>query len=213
MVEILDEISDDLRQQKLNQFWEENKYWIIGGVIASIIATGAMSFWRQWEYSRDTRNTSELSRLIADISNIGNLENFSKTTDKNHAVVAKFILADTYINNGEKAKAITAYKEIAETSGVDKTYRDLAKTLSIGQRIDSDDPKKLEQELSDLINDNSTWRYTALELTALLNAKQGKFDVAINTLNKITSSPDAPTELRNRAITLHELYTAEIDKF
>ncbi len=46
MTEIFDEISDDLRSEKLNQFWKENGAWIIGGALGAVLLTGSLTLWR-----------------------------------------------------------------------------------------------------------------------------------------------------------------------
>ncbi|MCE9508530.1 MAG: tetratricopeptide repeat protein [Alphaproteobacteria bacterium] len=208
MTDVFDEISDDLRREKLNQFWKENGSWIIGGAVIAVLLTGALSFWRQWEYRRNTAATSELVRLVT-ASDLPTLESFAKTGSKNHAMLARFMAAGAHLEHNEKDQAIALYNDIAETSGIDKTYRDLARVLSIGQRIDKDDPEKLQRELSALSDDKGVWRYTALELEALLSARQGRMQDAVDVLTKITADPLAPADARTRAFTLRELYMAE----
>jgi hypothetical protein len=207
MTDVFDEIADDLRREKLNQFWKENGSWIIGGVVAAVLLTAGLSFWRQWEYRRNTAATAELVRLVT-AADLPQLENFARTGDKNHAMIAKFVAAATHLEHGEKDQATALYDSIAATSGLDKTWRELAQLLSIGQRLDGDDPEKLKQELSALSSDKSAWRYTALEFSALLDARQGDRQAAIDALTKITADPLAPTDARTRAFTLRELYIA-----
>ena len=208
MTDVFDEINDDLRREKLHQFWKENGAWIIGGAIMAVLFTGALSLWRQWEYRRDAEATTELTRLVA-ASDLPPLESFARTASKNHAMLAGFLAAAAHLEHGEKDQAVALYNDIAATSGLDRTWRDLAKVLSIGQRLDHDDPGKLQKELSALSGDNGAWRYTALELEALLAARQGRMQNAIEALTKVASDPLAPADARTRAFTLRELYMAE----
>jgi len=213
MVEILDEISEDLKKQKLNKFWEENKYWIIGGIIGSILLTGTISFWKNWEYQRDTSATAELTALVKTVSDKpADLGKFANRTNKNHATVARFILANTYSEKGEKKKALKLYKDISNTKGIDISYKELAKLLSISIRMNDGDIKSLRNELSALIYEEGTWRHTAREFKALLYAKENNFKEAINTLDKIINNPVAPRKLRKNALTLKNLYSIEENK-
>jgi hypothetical protein len=207
MTDVFDEIADDLRREKLNQFWKENGSWIIGGVIMAVLLTAALSFWRHWEYQRNTAATTELTRL-ASVSDLPQLESFAKTGSKNHAMIARFVAAGVHLERGEKDQAVALYNEIAATSGIDKTWRGLAQALSIGQRLDRDDPEKLQKEISALSGDEGAWRYTALEFSALLAARQGNMQAAADALTKITADPLAPADARTRAFTLRELYIA-----
>ncbi|MBI3442043.1 MAG: tetratricopeptide repeat protein [Proteobacteria bacterium] len=207
MADVFDEISDDLRQEKLHQFWRENGSWLIGGVIAAIALTAGISLWRQWEQQRNVATTTELIRLV-EAANVTQLERFSDASDKNHAAIARLLAASAHLDRGEKTQAIELYNGVAATFGLDRTYRELAAVLSISQRLDSDNPERLVQELSKLSRDSSPWRYSARELTALLEEKQGHTLQAIEALTNITSDPQAPADARARAFSLRELYVA-----
>ncbi|MCK5658545.1 MAG: tetratricopeptide repeat protein [Alphaproteobacteria bacterium] len=206
MADIFDEINDDLRHEKLRQFWKENGPWIIGCAVGAVLLTGAQSFWRYWEHKSDVAATVELIRLVDDPSG---LENFAGIEDKSHATIAHFAAAGAYLEQGEKNKAIALYDTIAKTSGIDMPLRDLARVLSISQRLDKDSPDKLLKELAALSGDDGTWRYTAWELEALLAVRQGNLQKAMDALAKITSEPLAPLNVRSRALILHDLYRAE----
>lgn len=207
MADVFDEINDDIRREKLNQFWQENGAWIIGGAIAAVLLTGGMSFWRQWQHQHDVAATSELLR-VEQQADVAKLEDFAKTTGKNHAVIARFIAAGIHLDRGEKEQAAALYDQIGGAFGVDRIYRELAKILSVSQRLDRGDPEKLKKELSGLSGDSGYWRYTARELGALLEAKQGHTQRAIEVLTGITSDPQAPEDARARAVKLRELYIA-----
>jgi len=207
---IFEEVNEDLKQKQLKEFWEENKNWIIGGVVGSIIATAAMSGYRSWEHKRDVRETSRLSDIVSEIQtgNTEKLEAFIPTTDKNHALTARMVLAATYINNGKTDKAIEVYKDIASTIGINKNYKDYAKFLSLKYDMDKLSSDEIIAGTNSLTNTN--WKHVALELQALSLAKENKFSEAINTLNKLTSDSNTPNSLRNRAIKLTELYNAKL---
>lgn len=208
MTDVFDEISDDLRREKLNQFWKENGSWIIGGAIGAVLLTGALTLWRQWEYQHNASATTELTRLVT-AGDLQKLEGFATTGDKNHAMMARFLAADAHLQKNEKDKAIALYSEIAGTYGLDKTWRDLARVRSISLRLDKDPPEALEKELSDLTGDNNVWRYTAREMEALLAARQGKMQHAADLMARITADPQAPEDMRQRAFSLRELYIAD----
>ena len=208
MTDVFDEISDDLRTEKLNQFWKENGSWIIGGAIGAVILTGALTFWRQWDYQRNATATTELTRIVntADVSKI---EGFAATADRNHAMMARFLAADAHLERHENDKAIALYNDIAATSGLDDTWRDLARLHSISLRLDKDPPDALAKELTALSGDEGVWRYSAREMEAFLAARQGQMQQAADMLARITADPQAPEDERQRAFSLRELYIAD----
>lgn len=209
MADVFDEISEDLQREKLKRFWQENGAWIIGGAVGAVLLTGAMAAWRQWDYTRDAQATAELSRLVV-ASDLAGLEKFAATGRKEQAMIAGLMAAATHLGRSEKGKAVDLYGRVAGTFGVDGVWRDLARVLSVSQRLDKDPPAALEKELADLSGDDDVWRYTARELTALLAARQGQMQKAVDALTKTISDPGAPADARSRAQTLRELYAADV---
>jgi hypothetical protein len=211
MSDVFDEIADDLRREKLNLFWKENGSWIIGGVVLAILMTGALSFWRDFEFKRNAAATAELTR-VATMNDAGALEYFAQSAPADQAMLARFMSAGSYAQKGEKDKALAMYNAIVETRGVDKAYRNLAKLYAVSLRADGGDAVTLRAELAPLVSDKSPWRYTALELDALLALRAGDRGTAVENLTKITADPLAPADARARAFTLRWLYVAEASK-
>lgn len=202
--DIYNEISEDLRQQELEKFWKENREWIIGGVIAAIVFTGALSWWRGYEYDKNVRATAAMTAAI-ESADPAKIDAFAQEADKNHALLAKLAEARLYLGRKENAKAAAVYDDIAGMSRIGGTWRDLARLYSIEARLDTDKPEKLHEDLAALTR-KSDWRYTALELEALLYARERKNDKAHEIFAKLADDPDAPRGIRIRATTLRDFY-------
>jgi len=212
MEEIFEEVNEDLKQKQLKEFWEENKNWIIGGVLGSIIATASMSGYRSWEHKRDVNATAKLSHIVEELKTSGtdDLETFIASTNKNHALIARLILAANFVENGDTDKAINTYKIIANTKGVDKNYKNYAKFLSVKYNLDNLSSDEVAVKTKELLNTN--WKHLSLELQAVSLAKENKFANAAKILNMLSSDPQTPNALRGRAIKLTELYSSKLNK-
>ena len=202
---IMEEVNDDMRRQELEKFWKENGSWIIGGVILAVVFTAGMTWWRAHTYEHNLQQTSEMIDII-NTSDVDKLTAFANKTDKDHAVIARFAAAAVYTKRNDTEKAATIYNSIQNTTGVDAMYRDLAKLLSAGQRLQSGDPATLHAELGSLTKPGNAWRFSALELEALLYAREHKLKEAADDLAEITAASDAPQDVRMRASTLREFY-------
>lgn len=205
MADLMDDIGEDLRREQLKKFWKENGNWIVGGVLLAILATGAMSFWRNHEYQENLVATTELLS-VAHQSDAGKLAAFAQKSDKDHATVAQFLAAGLYQQGGDKNKAAEIYAEIEKTAGVDRVYRDLAALYGVLLELETGDLAVLHKTLDRLTGDENVWRFTALEAKALLFARQGQADKAAEILMRISGDAAAPADARTRAYTLHELY-------
>lgn len=208
MADLMDEVGDDLRQQELKAFWQENKAWVIGGVIAAILATGAMSFWRNYEYKQNVASTTALLEA-AKLSDVEKISAFAKSGDKDHAVVARFLAAGLYLQQDNKDMARALYADIEKTSGIDAAYRDLAALYGVRLDLESGDPDALHKRIDKLTGKNDVWRFSAMEAKALLFAREGKMKEAATLMEKISGDAQAPSDVRTRASTLRELYLGE----
>ncbi len=210
MSDLLSEVDDDMRRQQLDKFWLENKNWIIGGIILAIATTAGLTWWRTWDYQRNVAQTQSL-RQIEDKNDPAALTDYAKAADRNHAALAKLMAAGALSRDGKIDEAVKVYDDLGSTLGADGTLRDLARLQSIGLRLNRDDAKKLHKELDDISGERDPFRYSALEMDALLYARENKLQEAIDRLAKITSGSDAPDDVRTRAVTLRELYTATLN--
>ncbi len=206
MNDILNEIDEDLRTQKLKAFWKENGVAIIGGVILALIMTAGLSFWRDWRDARNMKETAALMDVLYQ-ENIEKLSSYAQEAKSDHKAFARFLEAGLLIQRKEKEKAIARYDEIAKDRKVDTIWRNLARLQSVTLQLDSGDPKKLQEDLTDMISaKKNPWKWSALELQALLFARTGDYARAAKNLEDIVSSSDAPDGLKSRAAALRDLY-------
>lgn len=206
---LIEEVNDDLRRQKLEQFWKENGSWIIAGAVLAVLATAALTFWRGYEYKRDMAETAAFSAVVKS-ADAAKIAAFAEKTDKDHALQARFAAAALHVARKENDAAAGLYAAIAKTRGVDRAYRDLASLLGIGLRLDKGTAADLRKELEPLTDKKSMWRFQALELEALLAVREGNKKAAADILTQISGNPEAPQDVRTRAFTLRELYMADL---
>lgn len=205
MSDIMHEIQDDLRQQQLKQFWQQNGSWIIGGAVLAVVMTGALTFWRGHVQQVNETQTAALMATLQ-TGTTESLEQYAADSKASHGMMARFMAAGLEAQRGHGDKAAAIYDEIAGMRGIEKKYKQLAQLLAAGHRLNTEDPAKLHDTLQDLTGKKDAWRYSALEMEALVYAREGKMQQAADTLAEISASREAPEDVRTRAMTLRELY-------
>ncbi|MDD9899859.1 MAG: tetratricopeptide repeat protein [Alphaproteobacteria bacterium] len=208
--ELYHEISEELRQQELKAFWRENGAWIIGGVVAAIVLTGGISFWRVYEAKQNMRMTSVLLEA-ASKADPAALTARAPELGKKHATYARFEAAAAYAAAGDRDKAVKTWIEISKGGG-EKVWRDLALLKAASAQLDDGDPAWLRKTLKDLSAEKNWWRFSARELLALLNIRENKVKDAVEGLAVLAADPLTPQDLRTRAMTLHALYAADVEQ-
>lgn len=207
MADVMEEVNEELRQQKLEAFWRENRNWIIGSILLAIATTAGITWWRSYTLQQNLKGTTELMK-VSEEKDPRALTTFADSANTNHAVFARLLAAGLHVDQGNSARAIEIYNEIAGMRGLDRSLRDFARILSVTQRLNKDDAKSLHAELADLSSRKSPYRFTALELNAMVYAREGKLKEAAESLEAISTDAEAPQDARMRATTLHEFYAA-----
>ena len=84
-----------------------------------------------------------------------------------YGVLARFRLAGTAIEGGDKAKARGILTEIANDQGADKALRDLATIQAALLELEVGKPEAAADLVKDLTKDGEAYRLSALEITGL----------------------------------------------
>jgi len=148
----------------------------------------------------DSGNFEEALSKLAAIENV---------SGEGYSAVARLAEASVLIDQDRTPEALAIYESMAADAGTDPIFRDLAVVLKVMHSMDAADPGPLESELAPLSGPGQPFRFSALELSALLAAKQGARDRAQEYLAEILGDPSAPQGLMSRARDLSDLYATE----
>ncbi len=212
MSDILDEVKEEVRQEKMDKIWAEyGRLFLICGIIA-VILTGANSAYNHWETNKNSEQTAQLTNALM-VKDFDKLSELSASFDKKHAILAKFNLAGNSLDQDKIDESIAIYKEIeAMRTKSNAVYTDLALLQRLTLQIDTGDVSLLRADLNKLLNDQNTWQYMALELSALLYAREDKYDVAITELKKISDARLVSPALKGRASSLIMYFSRNINE-
>jgi hypothetical protein len=119
--------------------------------------------------------------------------------DDGYAAMALLHAAALKAEGGDVAGATDIYERLANDGDVDEQLRDLAVILLALNSADSAAAADLTERLRPLTADDNPWRYSALEVTALLAQRAGDIEKAKEILTRLADDLDAPHSLRRRA--------------
>ena len=105
-------------------------------------------------------------------------------------------------DSGDTGGAVTLYEQLAQDSGLDKTFREAAEIYVVMLQLDDakSDVAAMQTRLESLMKADGAWRHAARELSGLLALRLGDGKVARGHFRTIADQLDAPQGMRARSV-------------
>lgn len=204
---LLREIQEDLRREKLETLWKRYGSWLIGAAVAIVLAVAGFQAWRAWQISRlEARSAAFMAaETLAQTDPAAAVEAYADLADEGgegYGLLARFREAALLARQGRPENAVDAYEEIAAGAS-EPLYRDLAALRAIALRLDmNNQPSEMDalaERLSALAEPAGPWRFSAQELGAALALQRGDHARARELLAKLQADIETPPGIRERA--------------
>jgi hypothetical protein len=212
---LMAEIESDLREDELKRIWTRH-----GSVFVTlaVLFVGGVAIYEGWRAYEGRKHAQVAAIYDAGIIDAGEekideakakFAEVVKTGDQPYASLARLTDAALRVQHNDSSGAVALYGELAADPKADPLFRDMALILKALHTLDTEDPKKLEGELAPLTQ-NSTFKHSAIELTAMLAAKQGDTARAATLAQGLVDDAGTPQAMRGRAQEIAALYKAGI---
>lgn len=202
--DIFREVEQDIAQENLIKFWKKNQKLIMNAIIGILLVAGGygafvtyknhkqekdgLAFTHALELAKDSK-TQEAELALSELVSKGS---------EGYALLARLKEASLKATS-DKPKAIELYKAIAADANVEALFQSYAQLMLIYHQLDTLDVPALETMVQPLLDEKSSWRFSALELAALIAQKGGNLDKAKTYFNAIVEDEKAPHAIRARA--------------
>lgn len=208
MADIFDEISEDLRRQKMQRLWADYGKYLIAGIVLIILAVGLYEYWKHHSRvtaERDSAAFSEAVELIErgdTAAGLAALRELQENAGGGYRFLAGLREADLVAGQGDQAAAIAVFERIAADSKIEGALRDYAELQAITHALERGETGDLRPRLEALAQPGAPWAPLAEEQLAFLDLKAGNMDRARERLQAIAANEEAPASLRDRANSL-----------
>jgi hypothetical protein len=205
MDNFIEEVDEELKREHYAELWRKYGTFVVGAVLLVVIAVAGSMGWRQ--YQQNSRIESGLNYVNAvDLAVAGKtadalaaFQSIAKEGAPGYRELARFQEAAVLVRQGNEAAAAQIYDAIAKDKGADTVFRNIALILYALNVADRAEPKGLADRLKPLTEDANPWRFSALEITALLHRRRGDVKAAKSVYRKLADDEGAPPRLRARA--------------
>ncbi len=213
MSDIIRDVNDSIKKDKLDALWKEYGPTLIFSAIALIVLTAAFSGWNAWQDSKNRQATEAMIIAMADVNPTQALTEVATEYSDRLAGLAYLNAGNIAFANDEKEKALQSYKALTDESDAPELFKDLGNILYVNLNLNMADEKTLDVEdiqkrLAGISKkDDSPWQGFAVLLQgATLAHLQGDKEKASEILGSLRENKTAPVDVRAQAITLADFY-------
>ena len=200
------EVDENLRRDRLRDFFRENGGWIAAGVVLFLAISGGIIWYQQYRQQRAEAQVEQLAQIYKDIG-VGNtakvpqqLDDLSHSGSKAVRASALFTRAAFALQQNDQKLAIASFKAIRDDSSLPDSYRNAALIRQTALEFDQLQPQQVIAQLEPLTKPGNPWFGSAGEMTALALIKQGKNQQAGQLFATLAKDKDVPDAIRNRSI-------------
>ena len=211
MADIFDEVSEDLRQEKIAQIWKKFSKVIISFIVFVIISIFGYQSYINWK-KNELNAQSEVFFNALNNLDINNLQKSKEFFIKNsfgngdgYEMLSIFGLAETHFQDNKLDKMIQNYKSIYENTSFDHYYRDLSRLLSV-IRDKKGSYLNLHDRLKPMLNSPRKLQTLAAELEIILLIRFNMIKKAKSSLTNLLNRDDISIEQKNRLTLINKLY-------
>ena len=190
MADIFHEVEEDLRRDQAAAIWKKYGNLIIGAALVLVLAVAAHWGWKEYSTRKQLQASADFlsAASTADVAQREAALAKVVADGGSYGVLARFRLAETAVQSGDKAKARGILTEIANDPGADKPLRDLATIQAALLELDIGKPETAADLVKDLTKEGEAYRLSALEITGLAAMAAGDKDKAKTTFETVKTA-------------------------
>ncbi len=208
MSDIFQEVDEDVRKDKALSLWSRYGRLLIGSVIGVILTTAGWQLWSSLQLNQRQADAEQFLIGVGLMSAnqhgdaVAIFKQISENSGKGYTALAMLQRAAALISAGDRIEGVKAYDLFSDDVSQDKELRDLARLLAAKNLVDTADLETLNRRLSPLLEGNSPWRFSALELSGLAAIRSNDKALAKDLFTQLIDDLDTPQGIRIRSAEL-----------
>lgn len=205
----LQEVDEAVRKDRIDTIMQRYGRWIIGAVIAGLLAFGGYLY---WGHRQDNARGEQAEQMVAALDKLQAGQADAATADFGklesggtpaYRAAALFQQANMKAEGGDLKAAAALMARAAADTKLDKALRDLALIRQTAFEYDTLKPEAViarMQPMVDAKDPASSWFASAAELSAIAHYRLGRYDQAGALYGRIAKLPGVPKSLQSRTV-------------
>lgn len=211
MSDIFREVDEEIRKEDYAALARKYGPWVIGLAVAIVLLVAGYQGWQYYDREQRLERSQAFTAALRQLDDGDTaaarsaLAGLADPEGDGFALLAALELARIQAEAGETASALEIWERIAASANADRPLRAAATVFAVMHRMDEGDPAALAERLQPYAGQDGAFRFSALELQALLARRQGDGARARELYRQIADAPAAPQGLRQRATQMLKL--------
>jgi len=203
--EFIREVDEDLRHKQLTGIWKKFGPYVITfliGVVVFVAGNVTLKDYNERKYAKVADQYSMVEQQV--VANqmddaLKMLQTISNTDVDGYQILIAFKEAEIELERGNEDEAVAALDLLANSSDVDKVYRDLATIKAALIILDGSSYDDIKARLTPLTIEGNSWKYMAKELLAMAALASGNGAEAKRLLVELEQDLEASQDVKGRA--------------
>lgn len=205
----LQEVDEAVRKDRLDTIMQRYGRWIVGAVIAGLLAFGGYLYWGHHQESVRGEKAEELIAAFDKLSQnqpqaaTAEFKKLEESGEGAYRAAALFQQANMKAGNGDLKGAAAMMATAAADTKLDQSLRDLALIRQTVFEFDTLKPEAVIARMKPMVDAKdpaSSWFASAAELSAIAYYQLGQYDRAGALYGRIAKLPDVPKSLQSRTV-------------
>jgi hypothetical protein len=209
MSDILAEIDEQMRIERMQKIWHDHGKTLIGILAAILLVTAFISIKQTMEERRDEKGTAAMFALLDDETFPNNIDGETDLSElqAGHKTLLLLNAAQKYTEQEQPEEAIALYDRLINVNGVSTALISLAIIMraKLQAGMDNADTNAILNDLEMVGQDSPYYAQASLERAVLL-AGQNDYEKALDVLESVKNIPNLPQTLYVKAQSLEHVY-------
>lgn len=211
MTDLLQEVDDMMRRERMEKLWNEHGNFIIGAVVSIILATAIFSGIKSWNTHVRMAQTETLMAALDSDDFSTKASEIADGFRPGLKAVTLLNAAGVKLKDKKPAEALALLKSVSEDTGAPDDLRGLAIVMQ-ARLVKPEAHEAILESLADIYGSSSNpWRFHAALEAAVLKASTQDYKAAREVLLTVLSASESktvqlPPALLERARALDHVY-------
>lgn len=204
MSDFLHEVEEDLRRDQALALWTKYGNLVIGAVLLLVLAVAGHWGWTKYTTHQRLQASADFLVAAATEDTAQREAALAKVVAEggSYGILARFRLAETALNAGDKEKARGILGEVAADPAADPALAGLARIQAALLDLELGKPQEAAALVKDMIAEGQAYRLAAVEVTglaALAGGDKVKAKAEFEQLKKLAAAEGPGSGFENRA--------------